>query len=156
VFQCNADGFREFRAAAAWSGDNLPTGAVVLNRKPRTFYLIGSVQGRLFPYSRDPGVLLAEADRSRARYLLLDHVDGIGSYYLPPAIAARPLAFCYLAGWGSEPGAARTDLLGILPLDDRREGGEVTDIGECPAAYRVHPPRDPVMEGIRIPLFARP
>ncbi|MSR22914.1 MAG: hypothetical protein EXR92_05125 [Gemmatimonadetes bacterium] len=156
VFQCHSEAFQEFREAAVWSGANLPSGAVVLNRKPRIFYLLGGIQGRVFPFSEDSVALLDEADRAGARYLLLDHVDALALHYLPPAIQAHPLAFCYLGGWGGAEGQPRTDLIGILRPGDRLEGGGVEDIGSCPATYRAGPPRSPRPEGLRIPLLVRP
>jgi hypothetical protein len=154
VFRCHTDGIREFREAAEWSRVNLPPGAVVLNRKPRIFYVLGGLPGRVFPFTQDPGALLAEADALGARYLLLDHVDAVSPYYLLAVVRASPLAFCYLAGWGGEGGDVGTDLLGILPPQERREGGDLSAVQRCPPGYRVDPPRSVGPDGRRIPLLA--
>jgi len=155
VFRCHGPGVQEFRAAAAWAGANLPPGAVVINRKPRIFHVLGGTPGRVFPFSRDPDVLLAEADALGARYLLLDHVDGISRYYLPAAIQARPLAFCHIRGWGGGTGTPGTDLFGILPPEERRTTGEVREMRRCPEEYRVVPPVEPRIEGTRVPILVR-
>jgi hypothetical protein len=155
-FRCHAGGFQEFRAAAAWSGVNLPEEAVVLNRKPRIFFLLDGPQGVVYPFTSDPDLLLAEADRAGARYLLFDHLDGISPGYLPPLISARGRSYCHVGGWGDggESGL-RTELLGILPPGERGEGGGLADIGPCPESFRVNAPGEPVAAGREIPLLAR-
>ena len=153
VFSCHGEGFRQFRDAAAWSGENLPPDAVVLNRKPRIQYVLAGRRGRTYPFSHDPDVLLAEADRLGARYLLMDHVDGISLHYLPAVIRARPLAFCYVRGWGTDAGGMGTDLFGILPPEERRSGGDVSELGWCPEGYAPSTPVEPDPEGRRVPLL---
>jgi hypothetical protein len=150
VFRCHGAGVMEFRDAAAWAGANLPDDAVVVNRKPRIFYVLGGTPGRIFPFSRDPDVLLAEADELGARFLLLDRVDGISGYYLPFVIEARPLAFCWIRGWGD--GGGGTNLFGILPPEERREG-PISELRLCPEDYRRSPPVEPRVEGIRVPIL---
>jgi hypothetical protein len=152
VFRCHGEGVMEFRDAAAWAGANLPGDAVVINRKPRIFYALGGRPGRVFPFSRDPDLLLAEADAVGARYLLLDRVDGISGYYVPWAIEARPLAFCWIRGWGE--GGGGTNLFGILPPEERREGG-ISELTQCPPDYRRSPAVEPEIEGLRVPILVR-
>jgi hypothetical protein len=138
----------EFRDAAAWSGMNLPEDAVVLNRKPRIFRVLGGTQGRVFPFSRDPEALLAEADALGARYLLVGYPDGVTMTYLPAVVQGRPGAFCVVESWGEA-----TTLLGILPPGER-DGPEVTF---CPPGYGPDPGRavGAAREGDgRIPLLA--
>ena len=149
--RCQGSGFVEFRDAAVWSGANLPEGAVVLNRKPRVHYLFGGPSGRTFPFTRDPGQFLAEADRMGARYLLLDHIDTVALFYLPAVIRAQPLAFCHIAGWGGGGDRPGTDLFGILPQEQRRPGGDVSQLQQCPESYRSSPEARPVIDGARIP-----
>ncbi len=157
VFECHAQGFREFREAATWAGANLPAGSVVLNRKPRIFFLLGRTPGRVFPFTSDPAALLDEADRAGARYVLIDQVDALATVYVPAAIEARPLAFCYMGGWGAQGGGPSTNLLGILPPDERGDGGTFADIGTCPDSYRADPLAPTgEREGLRIPLLVGP
>ncbi len=148
--RCQGSGFVEFRDAAVWSGANLPEGAVVLNRKPRAHYLFGGPSGRIFPFTRDPDQFLAEADRMGARYLLLDHIDTVALFYLPAVIRAQPLAFCHIIGWGGgdSPG---TNLFGILPQEQRRPDGDVSQLQQCPESYRSGPEALPIIDGARIP-----
>jgi hypothetical protein len=44
--------------------------------------------------SREPDSLIATARDAGARYIVLDHLDGLSQLYLGPAIIARPAAFC--------------------------------------------------------------
>ncbi len=122
-FRCLGPGMMGFRDAAAWSGRNLPEDAVVFNRKPRIFTVLGGTVGRTYPFTRDPEHFLAEADAHGARYLLLDQVDGISGAYLPAILQGAPGAFCWIGQWGEV-----TDLLGILPPEAR--GGN--EILSCP------------------------
>jgi len=151
VFRCHPPAVAEFREAARWAGTHLPEDAVVLNRKPRIFYLLGGSQGRIFPFSRDPAVLLEEADALGARYLLLGFPDGVTLSYLPAVVEGRPGAFCVVEAWGEG-----TTLLGILPPGER-EGTQVT---RCPPDYRLDPsqpplhgPGDPQRDGRHVPLL---
>ncbi len=122
-FTCHGEPFRTFRDAAAWSGVNLPEGAVVLNRKPRIFFALGGTPGRVFPFEPHARPLLAQADALGARYLLIDQVDGVSMRLLPAIVGSWPAAFCWLRDWEEI-----TALLGILPPEARgapvEEGGE--------------------------------
>jgi len=148
--RCQGSGFVEFRDAAVWSGANLPEGAVVLNRKPRAHYLFGGPSGRIFPFTRDPDQFLAEADRMGARYLLLDHIDTVALFYLPAVIRAQPLAFCHIIGWGRGDSLG-TNLFGILPEQQRRPDGDLSQLQQCPESYRSGPESRPIIDGDRIP-----
>jgi hypothetical protein len=136
---CHRPGFQEFRVAAEWAGVNLPEGSVVLNRKPSLFYIFGGPPGRIFPFTVEPGPVLAEADRLGARYLVLDHVDGISPFYLGEVIRAYPGAFCHVAGWGVEGGMLGTDLFGIRAPEDRLPGLAAEQLTTCPDGYRKAP-----------------
>ncbi len=149
--QCHRAGVLEFKNAAEWAGANLPQGAVVLNRKPSLYYVFGGQPGRIFPFSVDPGPLLAEADRIGARYLLVDHVDGISPFYLSAAIQAYPGAFCHVAGWGGTAGLLGTDLFGIRPPEERLPGTSMEQLTACPEGYRVLPMVEPPPPGAAIP-----
>jgi hypothetical protein len=155
-FRCHGPGLQEFRDAAIWTGANLPDDAVVLNRKPRIFYLLNGPRGVVFPFTSDPDLLLAEADRAEARFLLFDHLDGISPYYLPPLIVARVHSFCYIRGWGTGgEGAMRTELFGIRPPAERREGGEMSDLQPCAAGYLQPSDASEATRGEEVPLLHR-
>lgn len=136
---CHRAGFQELRVVAEWAGVNLPEGSVVLNRKSSLFYIFGGPPGRIFPFATDPGPLLAEADRLGARYVLLDHVDGIAPFYVGEVLAAYPGAFCHLVGWGTEGVVLRTDLFGIRPPEERLPGLSPDQLTTCPEGYRKVP-----------------
>lgn len=106
-----------FRDAAVWAGIYLPQDAVVLNRKPRIFHLLGGVPGRVFPFDTRIEPLLETAEALGARYLLVDAVDGVSTFYLPRIVLGAPDHFCWMAQWGDE-----TALLGILSAAERAEG----------------------------------
>jgi hypothetical protein len=161
---CHNLPFQELGAAAAWMGRNLPEDAIVLGRKPRMSYLLGGPRGRTFPFTQDPEAFLEEADAVGARYVVLDRLDGVSAFYLPPVIGGRPGAFCHIGGWspGGPGEGGGTELFGILPPDER---GRVADItvcpeswgawpGEAPMSYRGEVPR--LVQGPRPPLPVSP
>ena len=153
-FRCQGTGFVEFRDAAAWAGVNLSSDAVVLSRKPRIFFLLGGPPSIVFPFTRDAELFLGEADRAGATYLLLDHIDTVSLFYLPPVLSARPLAFCHVTGWrtGDGPG---TELFRILPREERRPGGELRQLFPCSDSNGFTPDISPDIDGSEIPRIAR-
>ncbi len=153
AFSCYGAGFAEFRAAASWMAAALPDDAVLLSRKPRIAYALGAPPGRTFPFVRDPEGFLARADEIGARYLLFDRVDAVAGRYLPGVLEGRPRAFCYIGGWGGGPQEPGTDLLGILPPEQRGEGGDLTDIQRCPPEWTRELEAEPTAEGLRVPLL---
>lgn len=133
---CSGTGMVQFTEAARWAGENAREGAVTLTRKPRIWYAMGGTPTRTYPFLSDPDSLLAAAEGAGATYVVLDVVAG-QARLLASAIAARPAAFCSVAGFGGGAGGLRTELLGILPA----EGGDPTDADEvtlasCPAEMR--------------------
>jgi hypothetical protein len=155
-YACYGDGLQGVRDAAEWSAANLPEGAVVINRRPRSFHLMGGPPGRVFPFEEDAGPTLAEADRVGARYLLLDRTDGISRAYLPAIVGSRLQAFCWIEEWRGS-----AVLLGILP-PDRRDGPPPPDgaLAPCDLAggdwVRAGPPQAPAGWGHRVPVVLAP
>jgi hypothetical protein len=121
-YACYGEAFQGFRDAAEWSAVNLPATAVVINRRPRTFFAMGGPPGRVFPFFEDAAPLLELADEVDARYLLVDEGDGISQAYLPAIVQSRLGAFCWIRQW--QGGAV---LLGILPPGER--GASPSDDG---------------------------
>ena len=111
---CYGPTHMEFRDAAEWAGMHLPEGAVVLNRKPRIFHLLGGVPGRVFPFDTRIEPLRELAHEIGARYLLVDAVDGVSGFYLPQLVGGAPDHFCWMAQWGEV-----TALLVILSDEER-------------------------------------
>ena len=117
-----------FRNAAVWAGENLPPDAVVINRKPRIFHLLGGVPGDVFPFERRVEPLRARAEQLGARYLLIDAWDNTSLFYLPFILESAPDHFCWMAQWGEE-----TALLVILSDEERtRFRAEAEARGEDP------------------------
>lgn len=133
---CSGIGMVQFTEAARWAGENVPEGSATLTRKPRIWYAMGGTPTRTYPFLADPDSLLAVAERAGATYVVLDGVAG-QARLLAAAIAARPSAFCSVAGFGGAGGGLRTELLGILPSAGAAavEGDQVT-LAACPAAMR--------------------
>lgn len=103
--------YDEFFDAAEMAGEALPEDAVVINRKPRLFYVLGDgVRGIIYPMSDDPSVFFAAAEEAGARYVVYDQLDAMSEIYLQPVIVRRSRALCLMRAW---PGG--TLLFGILP-----------------------------------------
>jgi hypothetical protein len=103
--------YDDFYALAEVSGEALPDGAVVMNRKPRLFYVLGGdVKGIIYPLSDDPDLFFAEAAAAGARYVVFDRLDAVSELYLRPVLARRARAFCLMRATPTT-----TTLFGILP-----------------------------------------
>jgi hypothetical protein len=103
--------YDEFFHVAEVSGVALPEDAVVMNRKPRLFYVLGDgVQGVIYPMSEEPAELFAAAEAAGARYLVFDQLDAVSELYLRPVILRRHRAFCIMRAY-----EGGTILFGILP-----------------------------------------
>ncbi|HIF23181.1 MAG TPA: hypothetical protein EYQ27_15085 [Gemmatimonadetes bacterium] len=120
AWACYGSGVVDFAAAAEWMHESLPDGAAVLTRKPRLFYVLSGIPSRVFPFDDDPAVLLADADRLGARYVLLDRWDGLAGSYVGGALQRYPQAFCSVRNFGTPD--APTYLLGVLPPSERGVG----------------------------------
>jgi 4-amino-4-deoxy-L-arabinose transferase-like glycosyltransferase len=130
---CYGPGQQDFAAAATWIGEAAPDGSVVLSRKPRMFFVLSGVPSRVFPFSEDPAVHLAEADALGAGLVLFDRWDGLAGRYLGSALSRYPEAFCSVRTFGDP--QAPTYLFGVRPATQRGAsggGGEEVRIGKCP------------------------
>jgi hypothetical protein len=109
-YACNNSEWRDYYHIAETAGRVLPDSAVVLSRKPRTFWAISNgVPGRNYPLHDEPDSLFQGARSARARYVVLDRLDRLSQAYLFPVIMRRPAAFCVMYSLGP----ARTTMLGI-------------------------------------------
>lgn len=115
---CGGLSMVEFADAALWSGGNLPAEAVVLTRKPRIWHAMSGLASRVYPFVANGDTLLLVADRSGARYVVLDLVASQADL-LAQAIGERLGAFCSVATFGRGGGGIRTELLGVLPPEQR-------------------------------------
>lgn len=138
AFACYAPQIGVFAEAAAWTGQALPDGAVVMSRKPRHFFLLSGIPSRTFPFEDDPSVHLALADALGARYILWDQWDGLANRYVGEAVRRQPGAFCFVRGFG-QTSTGGAQLLGINPPGERDSappdvrGG--VQLAPCPADY---------------------
>lgn len=138
-YPCLAEPWRDFFHLAEWSRAGLSEDAVLLSRKPRLFYALSGLRGRIYPKSRDPAEFFALATEAGARYVVLDHLDQLSLRYLSSILIQRPQAFCVVRSLGMD----RVTLFGILPgaaamPDAERNRGDASGVvtfGACPADY---------------------
>lgn len=138
-FPCIAPVWTDFFQLAESSAVTLPDGAVVLSRKPRLFYALGSVRSSIYPFTPDPAAFFATADSVGARYVVFDRLGGTADAYLRPVLLRRPRAFCIMRVTR----ATGTVLFGILPdhtsAPDLGEAGMRDPVGPsfqyCDAGY---------------------
>jgi hypothetical protein len=93
-YACHSPAWRDFFLLAEWAQAELPVGSAALTRKPSLFWAISGHHSRNYPMSPEPDSLIAAARDANARYIVVDHLDGLSQLYLTPAILARPGAFC--------------------------------------------------------------
>jgi hypothetical protein len=102
----------DFFEMATTTGDALPEGVVVLNRKPRLFHVLsGGLKARNYPLSSDASAFFATADSAGAQYVIFDRLDNVSDYYLRPILAGHSAAFCVMT---ASPRTG-TVLFGLLP-----------------------------------------
>jgi len=126
-FGCASAAVREFVKSAEWSAANMPADATVFSRKPRLFYVLSGVKGRVYPMVQDPEVFLEEARAQSVDYVVLDYLDRLGAYYLVPVIQDGTASFCSLVGFGSLE-SSRTEIFGLLPPEEATFGDSATDV----------------------------
>ena len=114
-YPCVTQGWEDFFQASELAKTLLPENSVVLSRKPAFLFSMSGHRGRLYPYSRDPAVLIDSARAIGARYLITDQIDELAPRYLIPAVLRRPGAFCVMHTFGSE----RATIFGIVPDAER-------------------------------------
>jgi len=95
-YPCLPLAWRDWFAVAEWAGTAMPDEAVVLSRKPTLFHVIGGRRGLYYPMSPEPAELIRAARTAGARYIVLDHLDGLSQLYLAPAVTGRIQAFCIM------------------------------------------------------------
>ena len=110
-YACLPPYWKDFFGLAELAPRVLPDSAVVLNRKPRSFYVVSGLQGQTYPLSNDADTFFAAARELGARYVLFDRLDGLSQAYLAPVLVARSNGFCMMFGLGQD----RAILFGILP-----------------------------------------
>lgn len=134
-YPCLMPQWKGFYELADWAGRVLPDDAVVISRKPRLFYALSGLRGRIYPLSTDADQFFALVDEIGARYVVMDEVDRLSYRYLGQIIGQRPGAFCFLNGVSG----GLPVLLGILPAAEMVEPAQPEDgairFATCPADY---------------------
>ena len=126
-YPCVTQGWQDFFEASALSKSILPDSSIVLSRKPAFLFALSGHRGRLYPYTRDPKVLIDSARAIGARYLVVDQIDELATRYTVPAVLRRPGAFCVMRTFGPE----RATIFGITADADRLPN-RGDDVGEGP------------------------
>jgi hypothetical protein len=155
--ECLSPAQGEYLALADWSGDNLPSDAIVTTRKPRFFFLMSGLKALSIPLERDSEALLDRIRTRGSRYVSVDFLDGLSGYYVYPALVENLSAFCGMVQVGTA-GEMGTQMLGLpdegsLP---EREPEETPTLPPCPAGMYGTPSVDRDIGRIwEIPLLAR-
>lgn len=140
-YPCLAEPWHGFFRIAVWSGQALPDDAVVISRKPRLFFALSGHRGLIYPFSEDPAEFFAAAADAGARYVVLDGVSALTTYYLRPALLERPHAFCLMRASGAD----RAAVLGIRPERSAEPPGQAGPaaprLQRCPDDYWRAKPR---------------
>lgn len=130
-YACQPPPAQLFNEAAAWSAGGLPDDAVVYSRKPRIFYLLSGLPGRMYPQTRDAEEFLSQADERGIGYVVLDQLDAMSGRYLVPTLQDRQSAFCEIEAW-TEPGGLQAAVLGIRPPVEEGQAASGPRQGEVP------------------------
>jgi hypothetical protein len=154
---CGGPPMVEFTEAAMWSGANLPADAVVLTRKPRIWHAMSGLSSRTYPFVANGDTLLLAADRAGARYVVLDLVASQADL-LAQAIGLRLGAFCSIAAFGRADGGLRTELLGVLPPEQRdlsrRADQDDAVVRACPDTFVAVPGQGTALSANPLPYEA--
>jgi hypothetical protein len=149
-YACHPEEWKDFFHTAELAGQVLPPNAVVLSRKPRTFWAVsGWVPGRNYPLNSEPDSFFVAANKAGARYVVVDRLDALSQRYLLPVILRRPEAFCIMYGLGPD----RTAMLGILPSAATMKNREANSDGQIafnvcgPDYWRSKALMDQVLQG---------
>ena len=90
---CDAPAFASLYAAAVWAAEHTEPDAIIVNRKPRLFYLLARRRGDVYPYSPEPDAVMAALDAWGTDYVVVDQVSGTTIRYLVPAIREHETRF---------------------------------------------------------------
>lgn len=100
---CQPAALTSFYQAARWARDGTPEEAVVVNRKPRLFYLFSKRRGAVYRFSSEPRIVLDDLYAKGADYVVVDAISGTTVRYLVPSIEAHPDRFSVVYREGRPP-----------------------------------------------------
>jgi 4-amino-4-deoxy-L-arabinose transferase-like glycosyltransferase len=95
--------WRAFAVSARWVRSNTPDDAVIVNRKPRMFYLFANRRTAPFPLLATDAEKLAAFDRAGADYVVVSATIPGSDQYVVPLILSNPSHFERLFDTGEEP-----------------------------------------------------
>lgn len=153
--RCLSPALGEYYTLAEWAGRNLPDGAVVTTRKPRTFYVMSGHKARSIPLEADRDAYLDRLAEDGSGYVSLDLLDRVAGYYLYPVVLENLDAFCGLVEIGGD-GSAGTQMLGFLGRPETPAAdGAVPALLRCPPSKtRDEPMNTPELTPWGIPLLS--
>jgi len=93
MLACYPPPWRAFVEAADWVAVNTAEDAIVVNRKPRLFYLFSGRRGDVYPFTSDDDEMLAFLDDISADYVLVANLSATTYRYLVPVIRSVPDRF---------------------------------------------------------------
>lgn len=96
-FGCTDPAFAAFFKTAEGLQGKLPAHSVVLSRKPTIFYAHSGYQSVLYPLSKVPDSLFRLADRTGAKYIVIDQISDLAPKYLHPILLQRRDDFCVVS-----------------------------------------------------------
>lgn len=111
---CYPAPWRSFFQAAEWVGQNSQPDAIVINRKPRLFYLFSERRGDVYPFSTDATEILSFLDSLAADYVVVDAVSATTLRYLIPVIRTHTERFQLMSRIG-EAAEGATYVLRYVP-----------------------------------------
>jgi len=87
---CYPPPWRAFVEAADWVAVNTAEDVIVINRKPRLFYLFSGRRGDVYPFTSDDDEMLAFLDDISADYVVVAGLSATTYRYLVPVIRSVP------------------------------------------------------------------
>ena len=100
-----------FIEACEWIRQNTPPDAGLISRKPRISFILSERPGKVYEFTQNTAVIMAEIDSIGANYVIIDRISGTTQAYLIPTIQAYPHRF-ETVYQTSEP---KTFVLKVLP-----------------------------------------
>jgi dolichyl-phosphate-mannose-protein mannosyltransferase len=131
-YACLEPPWQDYLNLANWAKTSLPEDAVIISRKPGLFFALSDRRGIDIPKTTRPEEYFRLAAAAKARYLVLDQVDGLSTHYSVPVVANFIGSFCLLHT-GATQGTAVLGILLDRPLS--ATGTAQPQLSPCPANF---------------------